>query len=137
MTLGLFVGSFLRFNWLEKLSYEQLMMMQFLCLILATLNCFYRGPLLIVLVIMLATTIISGYLSPKFTTDLVQKIGEEYLTRVESLLGFVLMLANTSGSLLATAMLQLFSLKNSWLLELVMMVSFMVVGEIMIYKNKH
>lgn len=71
MTLGLFVGSFLRFNWLEKLSYEQLMMMQFLCLILATLNCFYRGPLLIVLVIMLATTIISGYLSPKFTTDLV------------------------------------------------------------------
>lgn len=111
--------------------------MQFLCLILATLNCFYRGPLLIVLVIMLATTIISGYLSPKFTTDLVQKIGEEYLTRVESLLGFVLMLANTSGSLLATAMLQLFSLKNSWLLELGMMVSFMVVGEIMIYKNKH
>ena len=137
MTLGLFVGSFLRFNWLEKLSYEQLMMMQFLCLILATLNCFYRGPLLIVLVIMLATTIISGYLSPKFTTDLVQKIGEEHLTRVESLLGFVLMLANTSGSLLATAMLQLFSLKNSWLLELGMMVSFMVVGEIMIYKNKH
>ena len=137
MTLGLFVGSFLRFNWLEKLSYEQLMMMQFLCLILATLNCFYRGPLLIVLVIMLATTIISGYLSPKFTTDLIQKIGEEHLTRVESLLGFVLMLANTSGSLLATAMLQLFSLKNSWLLELGMMVSFMVVGEIMIYKNKH
>lgn len=47
------------------------------------------------------------------------------------------MLANTSGSLLATAMLQLFSLKNSWLLELGMMVSFMVVGKIMIYKNKH
>ena len=113
MTLGLFIGSFLRFDWLEKLSYEQLMMLQFLALILATLNCVYRGPLLIVLLIILIATIISGYLSPKYTTDLVQKIGEEHLTRAESLMGFIFMLADTSGSLLATATLQLFSLKNS------------------------
>lgn len=136
MTLGLFIGSFLRFDWLEKLSYEQLMMLQFLSLILATLNCVYRGPLLIVLLIILIATIISGYLSPKYTTDLVQKIGEEHLTRAESLMGFIFMLADTSGSLLATATLQLFSLKNSWLLELGMLVVFMTVGEFMIYKNK-
>lgn len=136
MTLGLLIGSFLRFDWLEKLSYEQLMMLQFLALILATLNCVYRGPLLIVLLIILIATIISGYLSPKYTTDLVQKIGEEHLTRAESLMGFIFMLADTSGSLLATATLQLFSLKNSWLLELGMLVVFMTVGEFMIYKNK-
>lgn len=114
MTLGLFIGSFLRFDWLEKLSYEQLMMLQFLSLILATLNCVYRGPLLIVLLIILIATIISGYLSPKYTTDLVQKIGEEHLTRAESLMGFIFI----------------------WLLELGMLVVFMTVGEFMIYKNK-
>lgn len=108
----------------------------FIFIILATLNCVYRGPLSIVLLIILIATIIRGYLSPKYTTDLVQKIGEEHLTRAESLRGFIFMLADTSGALLATATFQLFSLKNSWLLELGMLVVFMTVGEFMIYKNK-
>lgn len=137
MTLGFFIGSFLRFNWLEKSSYEQLMMSLFFALGIAALNCLFGGPLVVVLAIMLFVTIISGYASPKYTADLVQKIGEEHLARVESLLGFIGMLGNSLGSLLATIILQLFSLATAWVLLLFLMVGFTVLSGVLIYQTKH
>ncbi len=109
--IGLILGSFLRFNWLEKLSYGQLIMLA-------------NGALL------------SGYMTPKYYTDLLQVIDEEQLTRVDSLINFVLLISSPLGILLTTICLQLFSLKTSWLLELGAALLFMIVGEIVIYRNK-
>lgn len=75
-------------------------------------------------------------MAPRYYTDLIRQIDEEHLTRVESLNNFILLLAASFGTLQATICLQLFGLRLTWLLELGILVSFMIGGEIVIYRSK-
>lgn len=134
--IGLILGSFLRFNWLEKLSYGQLIMLANGALVFAIGSCFLGLPLGYTLFFKLIGVILSGYMTPKYYTDLLQVIDEEQLTRVDSLINFVLLISSPLGILLTTICLQLFSLKTSWLLELGAALLFIIVGEIVIYRNK-
>ena len=135
--IGLLLGSFLRFNWLEKINYGQLIMLANVALVFAIGSCFLGLPLGYTLFFNLIGIILSGYMAPKYYTDLVQVIDEEQLTRVDSLVNFVLLISAPLGILLTTICLQLFGLKTSWLLELGATLIFILAGEIVIYKNKH
>ncbi|WP_326516753.1 hypothetical protein [Ligilactobacillus murinus] len=134
--IGLLLGSFLRFNWLEKINYGQLIMLANVALVFAIGSCFLGLPLGYTLFFKLIGIILSGYMAPKYYTDLVQVIDEEQLTRVDSLVNFVLLISAPLGILLTTICLQLFGLKTSWLLELGATLIFILAGEIVIYKNK-
>lgn len=134
--VGLILGAFLRISWLEKINYEQFIMLGNMTIILSVLSCFLGLSLINVLILKLIGTLLSGYMAPKYYTDLIQQIDEEQLTRVESLNNFILLLADPVGILQATICLQLLGLRLSWLLELGMLVSFMIGGEIVIYRSK-
>lgn len=134
--IGLISGAFLRISWLEKINYEQFIMLGNMTIILSVLSCFLGLSLINVLILKLIGTLLSGYMAPKYYTDLIQQIDEEQLTRVESLNNFILLLADPVGILQATICLQLLGLRVSWLLELGMLVSFMIGGEIVIYRSK-
>lgn len=134
--VGLILGVFLRISWLEKINYEQFIMLSNMTIILSVLSCFLGLSLINVLILKLIGTLLSGYMAPKYYTDLIQQIDEEQLTRVESLNNFILLLADPVGILQATICLQLFGLRLSWLIELGMLVSFMIGGEIAIYRSK-
>lgn len=134
--VGLILGAFLRISWLEKINYEQFIMLGNMTIILSVLSCFLGLSLINVLILKLIGTLLGGYMAPKYYTDLIQQIDEEQLTRVESLNNFILLLADPVGILQATICLQLLGLRLSWLLELGMIVSFMIGGEIVIYRSK-
>lgn len=134
--VGLILGAFLRISWLEKINYEQFIMLGNMTIILSVLSCFLGLSLINVLILKLIGTLLSGYMAPKYYTDLIQQIDEEQLTRVESLNNFILLLTDPVGILQATICLQLFGLRLSWLIELGMLVSFMIGGEIVIYRSK-
>lgn len=134
--IGLISGAFLRISWLEKINYEQFIMLGNMTIILSVLSCFLGLSLINVLILKLIGTLLSGYMAPKYYTDLIQQIDEEQLTRVESLNNFILLLTDPVGILQATICLQLFGLRLSWLIELGMLVSFMIGGEIVIYRSK-
>ena len=134
--VGLILGAFLRISWLEKINYEQFIMLSNMTIILSVLSCFLGLSLSNILILKLIGTLLSGYMAPKYYTDLIQQIDEEQLTRVESLNNFILLLADPVGILQATICLQLLGLRLSWLLELGMLVSFMIGGEIVIYRSK-
>ena len=134
--VGLILGAFLRISWLEKINYEQFIMLSNMTIILSVLSCFLGLSLINIMILKLIGTLLSGYMAPKYYTDLIQQIDEEQLTRVESLNNFILLLADPVGILQATICLQLFGLRLSWLIELGMLVSFMIGGEIAIYRSK-
>lgn len=134
--VGLILGAFLRISWLEKINYEQFIMLGNMTIILSVLSCFLGLSLINILILKLIGTLLSGYMAPKYYTDLIQQIDEEQLTRVESLNNFILLLTDPVGILQATICLQLFGLRLSWLIELGMLVSFMIGGEIVIYRSK-
>ncbi|WP_333637315.1 MFS transporter permease, partial [Ligilactobacillus animalis] len=134
--VGLILGAFLRISWLEKINYEQFIMLSNMTIILSVLSCFLGLSLINIMILKLIGTLLSGYMAPKYYTDLIQQINEEQLTRVESLNNFILLLADPVGILQATICLQLFGLRLSWLIELGMLVSFMIGGEIAIYRSK-
>ncbi len=134
--IGLISGAFLRISWLEKINYEQFIMLGNMTIILSVLSCFLGLSLINILILKLIGTLLSGYMAPKYYTDLIQQIDEEQLTRVESLNNFILLLTDPVGILQATICLQLFGLRLSWLIELGMLVSFMIGGEIVIYRSK-
>lgn len=134
--VGLILGAFLRISWLEKINYEQFIMLSNMTIILSVLSCFLGLSLINILILKLIGTLLSGYMAPKYYTDLIQQIDEEQLTRVESLNNFILLLTDPVGILQATICLQLFGLRLSWLIELGMLVSFMIGGEIVIYRSK-
>lgn len=134
--VGLILGAFLRISWLEKINYEQFIMLGNMTIILSVLSCFLGLSLINILILKLIGTLLSGYMAPKYYTDLIQQIDEEQLTRVESLNNFILLLTDPVGILQATICLQFFGLRLSWLIELGMLVSFMTGGEIVIYRSK-
>lgn len=134
--IGLILGSFLRISWLEKIKYDQIIILINITSFLAMISCFFELSLVNVLVLKLIGTLLSGYMAPRYYTDLIQQIDEEHLTRVESLNNFILLLAAPFGTLQATICLQLFDLRLTWLLELGILVSFMIGGEIVIYRSK-
>lgn len=134
--VGLILGSFFRINWLEKISYGQLNMLVSGTVIIMTICSLYELPLIFILIFKLIGTFLSGYIAPKYYADLIQSIDEEQLTRVESLNGFILMLSAPLGALQATFCLHFFNLKTSWLLELVALVLFTMITELMFYRKK-
>ena len=135
--IGLILGSFLRISWLEKIKYDQIIILINITSFLAMISCFFELSLVNVLVLKLIGTLLSGYMAPRYYTDLIQQIDEEHLTRVESLNNFILLLAAPFGTLQATICLQLFGLRLTWLLELGILVSFMIGREIVIYRSKN
>lgn len=100
--VGLILGSFLRISWLEKINYEQFIMLGNITIILSVLSCFLGLSLINILILKFIGTLLSGYMTPRYYTDLIQQIGEEQLTRVESLNNFILLLTDPVGILQAT-----------------------------------
>lgn len=81
-------------------------MLSNLMIILMTVSCFYRLPLVVVVFIFLCATVLSGYMAPKYQTEIIQNVAEEQLTRVFSLNNFILMLSAPLGFLQATLVIQ-------------------------------
>ena len=67
--IGLLLGSFLRFNWLEKINYGQLIMLANVALVFAIGSCFLGLPLGYTLFFKLIGIILSGYMAPITSRD--------------------------------------------------------------------